>query len=153
MLKMLPLIFCFTALSGDFLPERANWESELSSLPRSNAIVSYAASTGRRVRLRLVEKLTNPTAGASVSLLKGSDEVFVIEIRRSLVSTNVLAVALRTLTQFARPKSTYPDANIVVYVPERPSPRSIEASERARLDNLVAQLRSSNGSFLEIDYP
>lgn len=103
------------------------------------------------VRVRLVEKLQNPASAASVSLPAGSNEVFMVEVKRSALSAQVLAAAFAVRSHLAARRSKHSNANIVVYIPANLSPRSLSPSEQLMFARLVVELQAHPpGGFIEV---
>jgi hypothetical protein len=111
---------------------------------------SVSGNVGARASVRLVDELSYPRAVASITLAP-SHGVFVVNIKRSAVSAGLLGAALKTLPQFESQRSKYPSANISIYLYDQPLERKVAASDRARLERLVLQLRAlPAGSSLEV---
>jgi hypothetical protein len=103
------------------------------------------------IRVRLVEELLKPGSAASVRLQAGSNEVFVVEVKRSLLSAQVLAAAFAARPHLAGRRSEHPNANVVVYIPDKFSPRILPPSDQLMFENLVTQLKGHPpGDFIEV---
>jgi len=154
MLKRLFLVSCLLAVVGGLVTSNAAWAGGMKrsqhDAPGSAAVLR--SSDGFRVKLRLVEELPNPTAAASVT--RTGTDAFAVDIKRSALSADILAVSLKALGGFAKPAARFPRANIVVYVSGQASAGTIQASERIRLEAISSQLKGmSRGAILEIVQP
>jgi hypothetical protein len=119
------------------------------SRPTPTSVIS-ASQNGSLVRVRLVDAL-RPGSAASVSLPRGSNDVFTIEVKRSTLSEKVLAAAFATLYSLATRRGTYPTANILVYIPDSLGARPVFPSDKAKYAHLIADLNAQpTGNFVEV---
>lgn len=147
--KLLPSAV-FLALM--FIPsKKAHAVSNHVEIGRS-ATIRFAVSS--RIKVRIVDKLPDATAIASVTFHPGTDDAFIIDLKSASVSADALGAAMATLAQFVTPKARYPEANVVVYIPAQGSTVKVSDKDRIRLESILVQLkRKPKGSFFEIVQP
>jgi len=103
------------------------------------------------VRIRLVEELRKPGSAASVSLQAGPNEVFMIEVKRSVLSVQILAAAFAIRPHLAATRSKHPNANVVVYIPGTLSSRNLSPSDQLMFERLMTELKGhAPGDFIEV---
>lgn len=122
------------------------------TIPRPLAVPSTSVNeSDALVRVRLVEDLRKPGSIASVSLPAGSNEAFIVEVKRSVLSSELLAAAFGVRSHLAAMRSKRSNANIVVYIPATFSPRGLSPDDQVKFERVVVELRAHPpGDFIEV---
>lgn len=113
---------------------------------------SFAPSSPSAVvRIRLVDSVSQTSAGASIRVPGGTAGVYIVEVKRTAVTADVLAAAFSVLSNIANKQSKTPQANIMLYLPDNVSQPKLAPSERKRFERLITDLKAAKkGEFLEV---